>query len=226
MTRGRMVAAAGVGFVLFTLVSELLKGDSPSPTGSSATIVSYLADHRTGILAGAYVQMLGLFLLAFVALFAARSLWLAERPLEATLAALGGVLLVSAYTTYVFLTAALGFGAGIDAGPATAKALWQIRFVAETFIAFPAALLVGSVAAGSVRMTTIPRWYAWGSVVVSVAFLIGGATLARNGFFAPDGGYGFILFWLLPVWVAVTGFVIRRQLAKVPQAAPLVPAGV
>lgn len=206
-----MGAAAGVGFVVLTLVSELLKGDSPSPTGPAATIVSYLADHRSGILAGAYVQMLGLFLLALVALGAARRLWLAERQLEATLAAFGGVLLIGAYTTYVFLTAALGFGAGTDAEPATAKALWEIRFVAETFIAFPAALLVGSVAAGSVRTRTFPRWYAWGSAVASVAFLIGGATLARNGFFAPDGGYGFILFWLLPLWVAVTGFVTRRQ---------------
>lgn len=31
---------------------------------------------------------------------------------------------------------------------------------------------------------------------------MGGADLARNGFFALDGGYGFLLFWLLPLWVA------------------------
>jgi hypothetical protein len=35
-------------------------------------------------------------------------------------------------------------------------------------------------------------------------FLVGGGALARNGFFAPDGGYYFILFWLLPVWAMVT----------------------
>jgi len=38
------------------------------------------------------------------------------------------------------------------------------------------------------------------SAVVAAAFLVGGASLARDGFFAPDGGYGFILFWLLPLW--------------------------
>jgi hypothetical protein len=37
--------------------------------------------------------------------------------------------------------------------------------------------------------------------------LLGGATLARNGFLAPDGGYSFLLFWLFPIWVAVTSFV-------------------
>ena len=207
---GRTGAAAGVGFVVVTLVSELLKGDSPSPTGSAATIVSYLADHRSGILAGAYVQILGLLLLALVTLGAVERLWARHRR-EAVLAALGGVLLIGSYTTYVFLTAALGFGAGTDAEPATAKALWEIRFVAESFISFPAALLVGSVAAGSVRARSFPRWYAWGSAVAASGFLVGGATLARNGFFAPDGGYGFILFWLLPLWAAVTGFVVRRD---------------
>jgi hypothetical protein len=123
------------------------------------------------------------------------------------------VLVLVSYTTYVFLTAALGFGAGTDAAPATTKALWEIRFVAETFISFPAALLVGAVAAGALQIT-LPRWYGWGSAVAAVAFLAGGATLARNGFFAPDGGYGFILFWLLPIWVAVTGFVTRRPSAR------------
>jgi hypothetical protein len=207
----RLVRAAGVGFVVVTLVSELLKGDSASPSGAASVIVSYLDEHRNGILAGAYVQMLGLFLLAVVALAAVERLALAGRRGAAAFAALGGVLLIVSYTTYFFLTAAAAFGAGADASPATAKSLWQARFVAETFIAFPAALLVGAVAAAALRARLTPRWYAWGSSLAAVAFLAGGAALARHGFFAPDGGYGFILFWLLPLWVAVTGFVVRRS---------------
>lgn len=70
---------------------------------------------------------------------------------------------------------------------------------------------MGSVATGAIRSSSFARWYAWGSAVAGVAFLVGGATLARNGFFAPDGGYGFILFWLLPVWAAVSGFVLRLK---------------
>jgi hypothetical protein len=42
---------------------------------------------------------------------------------------------------------------------------------------------------------------------VAALFLVGGGALARNGFFAHDGGYGFILFWL-PAWVLATAFVV------------------
>ena len=41
-----------------------------------------------------------------------------------------------------------------------------------------------------------------------------GATLARHGFFAPDGGYGFIVFWLLPLWIAATGIAPRRTVVE------------
>ena len=42
-------------------------------------------------------------------------------------------------------------------------------------------------------------------------FLAGGADMARTGFFAPHGGYGFLLFWLLPLWLLVTGIGLLRR---------------
>jgi hypothetical protein len=57
-------------------------------------------------------------------------------------------------------------------------------------------------------------WFRWFSFAVALAFLVGSAALARNGFFAPDGGYGFIFFWLLPLWVAVTAFVATPRPAS------------
>jgi hypothetical protein len=195
---------AGVVFVLLIVVSELLKGNSPSPTGPAERIVSFFTDHRSTILAGAYVQMLALFLLAFVFATLSDRLMPAE-AVAGRLARLGLVLTLAAYTTYVFLTAALAFGAATDAPAQTAKSLWEVRFVSETFLNFPVALLIGSVAF-SIKRAQAPRWYQWGSSVIAAAFLVGGAALARNGFFAPDGGYGFILFWLLPLWVVVTVF--------------------
>ena len=93
-----------------------------------------------------------------------------------------------------------GFISELPAG--TVKALWQVRFVSETFVAFPAALLIGA----SAWASRARRRYAWFSAVVAAALLVGGASLARDGFFAPDGGYGFILFWLLPLWVVVTAW--------------------
>ena len=199
----RLVRAIGIGFVLAILVSEVMKGDSPSPTGPAGEIASFFDDHRSGILAGAYVQMLALFLLAVLFAALADDVMSAE-SLAGRLARIALVLLLVAYTAYVFLTAALAFGAAVDAGPAVGKALWQIRFVAETFVNFPAAMLVGSVGVAAGGATR--PWYRCFSLAGAVAFLVGGAAVARNGFFAPDGGYGFILFWLLPLWAAVTAF--------------------
>jgi hypothetical protein len=69
LTSRRLVRATGILFAVTILVSEILKSDSPSPTGPAQEIATFFEDHRSTILAGAYVQMLALFLLAF--LFAA-----------------------------------------------------------------------------------------------------------------------------------------------------------
>ena len=199
----RLTRATGLLFVFVVLASEVLKGDSPSPSGPTSDIVSYFTEHRTGILAGAYVQMLGLFLLALLLVAVADAL-MPMQALAGRLARLGLVLTLVAYSLYVFLTAALAFGAAA-AEPQTAKALWGIRFVSETFVNFPIALLIGGVALAA-RRTTVSRWYPSFSLLVAAAFLVGGGALSRRGFFAPDGGYGFILFWLFPLWVAVTAF--------------------
>ena len=191
------VRLAGIGFAVLVLVSEVLKGESPSPNAPAREIVDFLVDGRTTILAGAYVQMLALFLAAFAIVSVTG--WpdsVADR-----FARLGLVLTLAAYTAYVFLTAASAYGAA-DLPAGTVKALWQVRFVSETFVAFPAALLIGA----SAWASRARRRYAWFSAVVAAAFLVGGASLARDGFFAPDGGYGFILFWLLPLWVVVTAW--------------------
>ena len=209
MTR-RLTRLTGVAFGVTILVSEVLKGDSPSPTGPASEIVSFFADDRSTILAGAYVQMLALFLLALLFATVAEDV-MPESSIAGRLARLGLILTLTAYTTYVFLTAALAFGAATDATPETAKSLWEIRFVSETFVYFPVALLIGSVAF-AVRPGLTRPWYRWGSLATAAIFLAGGAALTRNGFFAPDGGYGIILFWLLPVWVAVTGFVATPRL--------------
>jgi hypothetical protein len=209
MTR-RFTRLTGLAFAVTILVSEVLKGDSPSPTGPASEIVSFFAAHRSTILAGAYVQMLGLFLLALLFATVAADV-MPGSSIAGRLARLGLILTLTAYTTYVFLTAALAFGAATDATPETAKSLWEIRFVSETFVNFPVALLIGSVAF-AVRPGLTRPWYRWGSLATAAIFLAGGAALTRNGFFAPDGGYVIILFWLLPVWVAVTGFVATPRL--------------
>ena len=180
------VRLAGIGFAVLVLVSEVLKGDSPSPNAPAREIVDFLVDGRTGILAGAYVQMLALFLAAFaIVSVTGRPDSVANR-----LARLGLVLTLVAYTAYVFLTAASAYGAA-DLPAGTVKALWQVRFVSETFVAFPAALLIGASAWASLAR----RRYAWFSAVVAAAFLVGGASLVLSA--VPAAAAGLALYALL-----------------------------
>ena len=208
---GRITPIAGIGFLLLTLFSELLKGDSPSTVDPPLKVAIYLEEHRNRILSGAYVQMLGLLFFLVVAIAVVELVWLGGRRLEAALAAVGALLTVVAYTTYVFLTSGLAFGAGPDIDPGTLESLWELRFVAETFIAFPAALFLGAVGVAGLQMPRLQTWYAPTTTFAAFAFLVGAAAVARTGFLAPDGDYGFIMFWLLPLWTAVTGFVVRAR---------------
>jgi hypothetical protein len=211
----RITPIAGIGFLLLTLLSELLKGDSPSTVDPPLRVATYLEEHRNGILGGAYVQMLGLALFLIVVLVAIERIWLVGgRRVEAAFAATGALLTIVAYTAYVFFTSALAFGAGPDLDLGTLESLWEVRFVAETFIAFPAALLLGAVGVAGLRMPGLQTWYAPATIFAAFAFLVGAAAVARTGFFAPDGDYGFILFWLLPLWVAVTAFVATPRPAS------------
>jgi len=203
MMRPALQRVAGIGFVLTVLAAEVLKGDSPSPTGPTEEVVAFF-ERRTAILAGAVAHMGALCLLALL-LAAVMPTLMPEKSVAGRLARLGSPLLLVSLTLYVFLTAALAYGAAADAGPVTARALWEIRFVSETFLNVPIALVVGAVAVVSRDVTR--TWYTVTSAVIALLSLVGGAALARNGFFAPDGGYSFLLFWLLPIWVVATAFV-------------------
>jgi hypothetical protein len=85
--------------------------------------------------------MLALFL--FALLFAAlANEFMSQTSLSGRLARLALVLVLVAFTTYVFLTSALAFGAALEAGPAVGKALWEMRFIAlwvgvTAFVASP-----------------------------------------------------------------------------------------
>jgi hypothetical protein len=81
--------------------------------------------------------MLAPFLFALVFAALANEL-MSPESLSGSLAWLALSLVLVSYTTYVFLTSALAFGSALDAGPAVGKALWEIRFIAETFINLPA----------------------------------------------------------------------------------------
>jgi hypothetical protein len=129
----------------------------------------------------------------------------------ATLIATASAVTAGAVGLWLVVTAALAFGAGPGQDPGATQALYQVRYLAETFWSLPVAALTAATAVAALRGRVLPRWRGWFSAAAALAFLVGGADMARAGFFATDGDYGFLLFWLLPLWLLVTGIGLLRR---------------
>ena len=202
----------GVVFVVLLFVGEVLGGETHPPANAPGdTIVSFFATNQTGQLVGSYVQAVALMLLLVFLASIGTILIAAGQRLLAVLELASSAVAVGIFLFYLGLTAAIAFGNPAEKDPQAVQVLYQARFLAETFFSFPVMLLVAATAIGSMHTQVFPRWYSWFSVAVAVAFLVGGADMAPSGFFAPDGDYGFILFWLLPLWVILTGVQFRRR---------------
>ena len=64
----RLTAVAGIAFIALTVPGLILPGEDPSPTGPLESIRAHFVDNRTGVLAGYYLQTLGMLcFLAFAA---------------------------------------------------------------------------------------------------------------------------------------------------------------
>jgi hypothetical protein len=205
----------GIVFVVLLFAGEVALGDTthPSANASGEKVVSFFEEYGTGSLAGAYIQALATMLLLWFVASVATALASWGQRTTAVLVVVGGMVSVGVFMVYLMLSSALAFGAastgGLDAG--AAGALYQARFMALAFYSFPVSVLVAATSVGALRIRLFPRWYGWFGIVVAAAFLIGGADVAQSGFFAPDGDYGFILFWLFPLWLIVTSVVFMRR---------------
>jgi hypothetical protein len=206
-------AVAGIAFVVVLFVGEAaLGGNHPAPTDAAATIARFYHDHRAGALASGYIQALALILLIYFSAIVCEWLWEAGQPRLAVTAFAGAVLTAATFLVYLFVQSALAYGIAADSNADITKALYQLRFIAETFVSFPAAILVGAASVAAVRIRTLPRWHAWGGCLIALSLLVAGADVARNGLFAPEGDLAFLtLFFLLPVWVVSTGVLLARR---------------
>jgi hypothetical protein len=214
----RLGALCGILYVILLFVGEVALGDTTHPPSASSgeRVVAFFEQYGSGSLIGAYIQAFAaMVLLCFVA-SVVTTLASQRQHVMALVAAFGGVVVVGVFLVYLLLTASLAFGAASDGGldPGAASAVYQARFMAETFYSFPVAVLVTAVSVGTLRTKAFPRWYVWFGVAVGIAFLVGGADVAQEGFFAPDGGYGFILFWLFPLWLIVTSVLFMRRAGR------------
>ena len=220
----RAGAAMGIAVVVLLFVGEVLGGDDihPSATDSGQHVTAFYAANHSGVLAGTYLHGVALLGLLWFAATLAATVRTSGQDAMATLLATASAVTAGVFGLWLVITATLAFGAGPGQDPGNAQALYQLRYLAETFWSLPVAALTAATAVAVLRGRVLPRWHGWFSAATALAFVVGGADMARSGFFAPDGDYGFLLFWLLPLWLLVTsiGLLRRPRAAHHATAAP------
>lgn len=209
----RLTAAAGIFFVVLSIAGFVVRGIPPTPGGPLDEARAYYVDHRTGVLAYAYLD--GLAMICLVAFAAGLGGLVARRggdPLGilARLTLAGAVGMAAIAMVLDMTEAALA--AHTAAGElAAAQALFDLVSMLP-LTTLPLALFVAGAAAGIIRSAVVPRWLGFVALVPALAGLVGAAGLgdpsgpvAAIGLF---GGYLPMLLWMLATSIAL---VVRRE---------------
>jgi hypothetical protein len=200
-TFDRLGAAAGVGFVVLTLIADLAAGDPPNTGEPAFKIASFFNDHHRAVVVGAVLG--GIAGPLFVCLLAALALRLRALGMTAWAGAVFGFGLVGV-SLGIVSDAIYGSLARVAATAAfpTTKSLYIVSgFAAAKSFWFATGAML-AVAIGAWRV--LPHWYGVLSLVTAVVSAFGGIALKQDGFLAPLGGLTAIAFVALLVWVMAT----------------------
>ena len=203
----RFLVLLGAAFAALRFLGEVTLGDTTHPPASAPAheVADFFATYRTGSIVGALFHILSAAVF-FLFWRKVASLLLDRNRRVATAGAAAAAALLAGYAATTLVIAA-GAPWSATATPAT---LYRLYFILYALWLVPVAVTVG-VTAASAPVLGLGRRYAATAAAATVAFLAGGAFLARSGPLAPDGNYLFLLFWLLPVWMIVTARRIGRR---------------
>jgi hypothetical protein len=183
-----MTAFAGFAFVVMTAAAALLVADAPAAGASAADVADYFDDAHVRIVTSVYLQGLALALFVWFLSGLAWRLHSGGAPLRARVAYGAGLIAMTLFGLAAVVLGALAFRATDDTS--LAQSLFDVAVFSQNTAAFPIAVLV---AAG---------WRSWRGAVLAAIFLVDAATVAEDGFFAPDGGYSRVAAILFLGWVA------------------------
>lgn len=213
----RWAPGAGILFVLAYIVAFAIGGDPPKADDSVGTIRDYYADDGA-ILTSTYIFGIAVvFYLSFVGTLASRLREAGQRRLAAV--AFAGALTVAGIAIIGTLAGAV-LAYRTPADDSVLQAFYDVQLLAYVLVSFPAAALFAATAIASERAGVFPRWLNASSGVAAVAFLVGGATFASSGFFAPNGVYAVIMTIVFMAWVVASSALMLRQpqAVEAPQA--------
>lgn len=211
----KLAGAAGIVFIVLTLIGAFIVSPPPSADESPAKFLAYFDDNRTVLL----VQMIIGFFSVIPAILFVSGFWNvlrgeeAEGGILATAAAIGFILagaVVLVATGWIGALGYLGDGNGLDEGDArTLSLLGSVLCNSAIFVAF--ATFEGSSALVLLKGSALPRWLGWVGLAVGVLGLIGVFSVAKDGAFAPFGPASFLAFLSFSAYVAlVSVFMLVR----------------
>jgi hypothetical protein len=203
---------AGVVFAVLIIVASVIYGGQPKVGASADKLVSFYDGDRTRILIATVF-----FCFSFLEL-----LWfgaaLSSVLRDAGKGGWGAAAMASspawAAVLFVRMTvrAALAFSIAGSGYLQLTSGLNDLAWVLTVLLQFPAAMFVMSGAFGLRRAGIISKRLFAAGVTAVVLVLLGGTTLASNGFWAPDGAYALVseVAWI--VWIVViSGFLAMRS---------------
>lgn len=204
----RWAPANGILFVVAFVVAFFVAGEPPKIDEGAAALRTYYADDGA-ILTSTYVVGIALVLyLSFLGTLATRVREAGQARL-ATVVFAAGITTSALYMVCTLANATLAYRTPADDG--VLQALYDLQLVGFVLIAFPSALLVGSVALASSRARIFSRWFDVLAAIAALGFLVGGAAFASDGWFAPGGAYGLVATFAFLAWTATASAMLTMQ---------------
>jgi hypothetical protein len=216
----RWGAAGGIVSAVLFVIAFAIEGRSPDHKDANEKFVAYVLGHHTRLLASAIFA--GLALIAFLWFLGSlvKAMRDAGQGRLGTIAFGGGLVFASLALVGRSIETGLAYRVALD-DPSSVKVWWDVSAVVVTLIGFPVGAMVLAAASASLQSRFLPAWYGWASGVIAVALVLRGGALKANGFYAPDGAYGFVVLVFFLAWLVATSvLLIVRSDAASPSSSP------
>jgi len=110
---------------------------------------------------------------------------------------------------------ALAMGVGGDITPVLAGMLGDLTYALSVIAYVPMAVMLAAVAVVSLRARVFPSWLGWLSTLVAAANLVMSlGIVVDSGPLVPGGALTYVLYTLMPIWLAAVTTVMVVRLGK------------